>query len=569
MLEKPNIRFLRLVTLYLFVIWGLPLFGQKKSSIPAELVVKKIVVPSQKIQAPLIKKLAAPIITKAGPPQIVSLTSPKKKLGEIPTEQLLISKTIRIGLDGSVQPLITPLVGQQKLAGIPDKVAAQKPFKKNTGSTNLLTYDLTNGIRGLTVGRQYQDRNNNLWTTSIYSGAYKFDGKYFHYFTEAEGLSTNSVRTMAITQDDELWFGTLNGVTKYDGKYTTAYTPKNGILSNCALHVEAGTHNTIWIGTCEGPQMIDKTQNVLYSFPNIPEFKKRVYDLKIDSKGNVWIAFTPNKLAILVPEKSGTTYSFKAYLLDTASFGLGLYFFEEKAGGIWLGTKEGLFRFAPFDATKSNVVYQNYDRNKQIANQQIIRITEDKNQNIYVSAFEGGIFILERNDQQEVINYKRLTAPKDIPTTFVSNLFKDNKDNIWIGSDGLSIIKNSPFQIFDPIKSPNCIVEDRQKNIWIGSNDGLYRINPKTPQKIFKYTTEEGLPHNSIRDIKIDQIGNIWMATTKKGIIKFDYASQQFINYTETTGIPSNYVTKLSVGAQNKIWFTTFRNRLCGRLYVP
>lgn len=46
----------------------------------------------------------------------------------------------------------------------------------------------------------------------------KYDGVSFQYFTAADGLSTNQVRTIQEHENGTIWFGSSNGVSSYDGE---------------------------------------------------------------------------------------------------------------------------------------------------------------------------------------------------------------------------------------------------------------------------------------------------------------------------------------------------------------
>lgn len=63
------------------------------------------------------------------------------------------------------------------------------------------------------------------------------------------------------------------------------------------------------------------------------------------------------------------------------------------------------------------------------------------------------------------------------------------------------------------------IYQDKKDDYWFGSwEDGLYHYNGKI---IIHYTTNSGLPHNRVEDIKEDESGNLYFATTN-GISKFN-----------------------------------------------
>lgn len=89
------------------------------------------------------------------------------------------------------------------------------------------------------------------------------------------------------------------------------------------------------------------------------------------------------------------------------------------------------------------------------------------------------------------------------------------------------------------------VYQDTKNNYWFGSwESGLYCFNGKT---MLHYSTENGLLHNRINEIREDKYGNVFF-NTSAGIIKFD--GQNFVALNEI--IPSNNAWKLH---PDDLWF--------------
>ncbi len=77
------------------------------------------------------------------------------------------------------------------------------------------------------------------------------------------------------------------------------------------------------------------------------------------------------------------------------------------------------------------------------------------------------------------------------------------------------------------------------------------------------YTSDEGLPHNSICDIHQDQRGYLWLCTWY-GLSRYDGSS--FVNYTMTPGDTSNLshnrIISIDEDADGRLWVMTYDNRL-------
>ena len=77
-----------------------------------------------------------------------------------------------------------------------------------------------------------------------------------------------------------------------------------------------------------------------------------------------------------------------------------------------------------------------------------------------------------------------------------------------------------------------------QKNIlWIGTiTGGLYKWDKVNNKLLATYTTENGLPNNTINSLVLDSLGYMWISTNK-GITRFNPAKETFTNYTVADGL--------------------------------
>lgn len=96
--------------------------------------------------------------------------------------------------------------------------------------------------------------------------------------------------------------------------------------------------------------------------------------------------------------------------------------------------------------------------------------------------------------------------------------------------------KNQTFINEDNIRS---IYVDKRGLIWVGSyGGGLSRFDDK--KNLIKiYTTDNGLPDNTIYSITDDSKGTLWLGTNK-GICRFNISSENSRNYTLRDGIQNN-----------------------------
>lgn len=74
------------------------------------------------------------------------------------------------------------------------------------------------------------------------------------------------------------------------------------------------------------------------------------------------------------------------------------------------------------------------------------------------------------------------------------------------------------------------------------------------------YTTQDGLPSNTIYEIKSDKDGFLWIATDS-GIAKYD--GYKFQTFDKTDGLTDNEIFGFFTDSKNRMWLRTFNGTFC------
>lgn len=74
-----------------------------------------------------------------------------------------------------------------------------------------------------------------------------------------------------------------------------------------------------------------------------------------------------------------------------------------------------------------------------------------------------------------------------------------------------------------------------------------------------QYTIANGLPSNTVYDIKQDKDGFIWIAT-ESGLVRFD--GRNFVTFTTQDGLPSNDILLLFPDSKGRMWIASMHNSL-------
>jgi ligand-binding sensor domain-containing protein/anti-sigma regulatory factor (Ser/Thr protein kinase) len=113
----------------------------------------------------------------------------------------------------------------------------------------------------------------------------------------------------------------------------------------------------------------------------------------------------------------------------------------------------------------------------------------------------------------------------------------------------------------------NCILQDKRGFIWIGTDDGLNRYDGHN-FLVFQNKPGQagGISGNVITDLHEDSEGILWIATADGGLTRYDYrlAPQlQFRQYkhsaADSTSIPDNIVNDMLEDHDGNLWLATGR----------
>lgn len=136
---------------------------------------------------------------------------------------------------------------------------------------------------------------------------------------------------------------------------------------------------------------------------------------------------------------------------------------------------------------------------------------------------------------------------------------QDQKGFLWFGTkDGLNRFDGYSFKIFrnEPDDSNSIgnnfihsLYEDRNGILWIGTEKGLYKYNATTE----RFTLLKNTVNGPVRDIRMDQQGNLWFILGFT-LIKYRESENQFTVYDV-----NNYfeATSICTSANNVLWVST------------
>ena len=371
-----------------------------------------------------------------------------------------------------------------------------------------------------------------LCNISTSQAQYRFDS-----WTTEDGLPQNSVNAILQTRDGYLWLGTFGGLARFDGVKFTIFNTGNtpGLKSNRILSLCEARDGRLWLGTETGEVMSfkDGVGQTYTTGDGLPG--GYVWALHEDRDGTLW-AGTLKGLARFQDGRF-TVYTTRDGLPDDQIWAI----HEDQGGRLWLLTDGGLVEF---DGEK----FTTYRPPAGLAKGLWVPSSARR---------EGGLWIGTRGGVARFSdgNFSSYPNPASTPEWKMRTMMEDREGTVWISYFEPNIIyrfNNGTFSVYQMTSGGGVIrsmYEDLEGNLWMGSDgDGLIRLKKR---RLTTYTTDDGLPSDSVRTITDDGAGGVWIATNS-GLAHWQ--AERFTTYTDRDGMLSYDLFALCRGRAGSLW---------------
>jgi ligand-binding sensor domain-containing protein/signal transduction histidine kinase len=270
-----------------------------------------------------------------------------------------------------------------------------------------------------------------------------------------DGLPENTVQAFAQTPDHYLWIGASGGLVRFDGASFVVYDRDNtpAIRENSIFCLTASSDGSLWAGT--------------------------------DGAG-------------LLRYKGGQFRSFRAAEGLTNDFVRAV--FETRAGVLWAGTDDGLFRL------------------------------------------EGDRLV-------------RVDGTGKIPALAVHAIREDSAGNLWVGGSIVISIRGDNcreyhLEGYGSASRVKSISETADGTIWVGTVSGLQRM-PRSSRDSGRF---ERLPEivSTVRALQVDHTGVLWIGTIGDGLLR--YSAGGLAHVTAPDNPPSGTVLAIFEDSEQNIW---------------
>ena len=355
-----------------------------------------------------------------------------------------------------------------------------------------------------------------------------FNGFSFNNLTVNDGLSQNSVVSIAQDTTGFLWFATQDGLNRYDGR-------QFNIIKEQFEDVTRPTYSRL------GKVFTDKTNNLwAITYPGVLKYYDRTKDefknvnsinnasvIYEDSYNNLYIATFENGIYKIAHDTKDTVQ-----ILEKTYQNLKIYDLIEHKNDIWIAASGGIFKLNPKNHAL-NLVQELPDTNFSSFTQ-----IADK---LYIGSYGKGLFVYS-SSTESFEQFKGFNNQRFLTNFVIQDVLSDSKDRLWVATygQGLYVIdhdnekishfmanKNNPYAIhYNDILS---LFQDATGTIWLGTDGGGLSYYDEYLSK-FNTLTNKQLPEDVHVDVTrsiVAENGNIWIGTSGKGLTKINLESNE------------------------------------------
>ena len=286
---------------------------------------------------------------------------------------------------------------------------------------------------------------------------------------------------------DNFLFGgeeTLYQYNLMDKSITTIFPDIDGDKLKCINRIfQWSPDMLITSSKKDGLWMYNLTKKKMYRCPFVKE--REINTIFVDSQNRLWVSFYGKGIACYSKEGK------RLFSLSTKNSGLNndiIFDFLEKDNQLWIATDGGGINILDFQTMKFSHLKHISDDEQSLPNNSIYRLYKDQMDNIWIGSIHGGLFAIKK---VFIKTYKDvpLNNPNGVSERTVVSIFEDKDTLLWIGTDGGGINsfdqKTNTFHHYPTTYGEKVTsITDFSENELLLScfNKGVFTFNKRTAQ---------------------------------------------------------------------------------------
>lgn len=355
----------------------------------------------------------------------------------------------------------------------------------------------------------------------------------FQQITIEKGLSQSTVNCLFVDHKGLMWIGTASGLNCFDRSEMKSYYQNpddpNTLPGNRIFFVVEDSLYNVWVGTNNGLAKYDRERDSF--IPIIKDKPFYSYAFVLDGivfGGDIslsWYTYQTQTISDLSVKGDTSWKSFHRIVPWKDDN----YLASDRGGTVW-----------SYNAATHLLEKAFFCKETKIAS-----LAVDDKGNVYVAPYLQGVICYSRDGKEK---WHLTDSNSDLNSNIVLDMqFKDGK--LWIATDGgginildenmnISILQHIPGNMNSlPVNSISCLYKDNDNNMWIGSVRGGVIGVKDAFIKTYKdaaLNSTYGLSEKTVISLFEDKDSFLWIGTDGGGLNRYDPFSDTFKHYPDT-----------------------------------
>lgn len=312
-----------------------------------------------------------------------------------------------------------------------------------------------------------------VWAGSAGEGVFQFkDGKLVTV-NASTGLSDNSVNSLFVDRDGNLWVGTDAGLNLLRQKNLFAFSQAEGLGYGAVEGIAEIAPGLVWVAKPgDGLYRWDGRNFTRLISANLFVDGPQINSLLVSRDGSCWVAGVHGLLHFKNPKLTTD----KAELFTLAGLNI-ISLCEDRSGSLWVGTSEGeLWRLQNGNLSSQTNFPETHP---------ITSIVSGVDNQIWIGTEGSGVYSLKNGA------FTHLNTANGLLSDLVRTLYLDAQGVLWIGTagGGLTCYQDGQIRSFTTREgladnTISQILEDDTGRLWLGSNRGISCVSKRDLQAL-------------------------------------------------------------------------------------